>query len=87
MGKKEDEVWSDDDRMNLNAACYNFELAFNKAHGGKLDINVSDAFLIYVEIYGYDKVKNQTNQEMDRLLQKMWTEITLADGGNQVELK
>ena len=41
MGKKEDEVWSDDDRMNLNAACYNFELAFNKAHGGKLDINVS----------------------------------------------
>ena len=86
MGKKEDEVWSDDDRMNLNAACYNFELAFNKAHGGKLDINVSDAFLIYVEIYGYDKVKNQTNQEMDRLLQKMWTEITLADGGNQVEL-
>ena len=86
MWKKEDEVWSDDDRMNLNAACYNFELAFNKAHGGKLDINVSDAFLIYVEIYGYDKVKNQTNQEMDRLLQKMWTEITLADGGNQVEL-
>lgn len=86
MGKREDELWSDDDRMNLNAACYNFELAFNKAHGAKLDINVSDAFLIYVEIYGYDKVKDQSNQEMDRLLQKMWTEITLADGGNQVEL-
>lgn len=86
MGKKEDEVWSDDDRMNLNAACYNFELAFNKAHGTKLDLNVSDAFLIYVEIYGYDKVKDQSKQEMDRLLQKMWTEITLADGGSQVEL-
>lgn len=86
MGKKEGEIWSDDDRMNLHTACYNFELAFNKAHGEKLDINVSDAFLIYVEICGYDKVKNQTEQEMLRLLQKMWTEITLADQGGQVEL-
>lgn len=86
MGKKEDEIWSDDDRMNLHSTCYNFELAFNKAHGAKLDINVSDAFLIYVEVYGYDKVKDQTKQEMDRLLQKMWTEIMLANGGNQVEL-
>ena len=86
MGKKEDEVWTDDDRMNLHSACYSFELAFNKAHGDKLDIHVSDAFLIYVEIFGYDKVIDQTEQEMERSLQKMWTEITLADQGSQVEL-
>lgn len=86
MGKKPDKVWSDDDRMNLHTACYNFELAFNKAHGDKLNIIVSDAFLIYVEIFGYDKVIDQTEQEMNRSLQKIWTEITLADGGSQVEL-
>ncbi len=86
MGKKEDEVWSDDDRMNLHSACYNFELAFNKAHGDKLDILVSDAFLIYVEIFGYNKVMDQTQQEMERSLQKVWTEITLAGQGSQVEL-
>ena len=86
MGKKEGEPWSDDDRMNFHSACYNFELAFQKAHGGKLDINVSDAFLIYVEIYGYQKVIAQTEQEISRSLQKMWTEITLADQGSQVEL-
>lgn len=86
MGKMPDEAWSDDDRMDLHTACYNFELAFNKAHGDKLDINVSDAFLIYVEIYGYSKVIDQTEQEMSRSLQKMWTEITLADQGSQVEL-
>lgn len=86
MGKKEDEIWDDDDRMNLHTACYNFELAFNKAHGDKLDINVSDAFLIYAEIYGYHKVIDQTEQEMSRSLQKMWTEITLAGQGSQVQL-
>lgn len=85
MGKKEDEQWSDDDRMNLHSACYNFEIAFNKAHAEKLDLNVSDAFLIYVEIYGYNKVLNQSEQEIGRALQKMWTEITLAGQGSQVE--
>lgn len=86
MGKKQDEVWTDDDRMDLHTACYNFELVFNKAHGDKLDINVSDAFLIYVEIYGYNNVIDQTEQEMSRSLQKIWTEITLVDQGSQVEL-
>ena len=86
MGKKEGEPFSDDDRMNLHSACYNFELAFHKANGEKLDINVSDAFLIYVGIYGYQKVVSQTEQEMSRALLKMWTEITLADQGSQVEL-
>lgn len=86
MGKKEGEKFSDDDRMDLHSACYNFELAFNKVNTEKLDINVSDAFLLYVEIYGYEKVIDQTEQEISRCLQKMWTEITLADRGSQVEL-
>ncbi|MDE7231476.1 MAG: BMP family ABC transporter substrate-binding protein, partial [Lachnospiraceae bacterium] len=86
MGKKADEVWSDDDRMNLHSACFHFETVFNKARGDKLDLNVSDAFLIYVEIYGYENVIGQSGQEMYRALQKMWTEITLAAQGSQVEL-
>lgn len=86
MGKKADEIWSDDDRMNLQSACFNFGQAFNKAHGDRLELNVSDAFLIYVEIYGYKKVTEQSEQEIGRCLQKMWTEITLAGQGSQVEL-
>lgn len=86
MGKKEDEVWDDDDRLTLHSACYNFEIAFKKAHGEKLDLSVSDAFLIYLEIYGYEQVKSETENEMLQALQKMWTEIMLADKGNQVEL-
>lgn len=86
MGKKADEIWSDDDRMNLHSACLHFEKVFNRAHGDKLDLNVSDAFLIYVEIYGYDNVIEQSSQEMSRALQKMWQEIILAGQGSQVEL-
>lgn len=86
MGKKEDEVWEEDDRLTFHVASYNFEEAFKKAHGTKLDLTVSDAFLVYVEIYGYEQVKEETEHEMYQALQKMWTEITLADKGGQVEL-
>lgn len=86
MGKAEDEAWEDDDRLNFHSACISFTEAFRKAHGEKLDLTVSDAFLIYIEIYGYEQVKNETETEMYQSLQKMWEEITLADKGSQVEL-
>ncbi|MCM1088885.1 MAG: BMP family ABC transporter substrate-binding protein [Muribaculaceae bacterium] len=86
MGKAEDEMWNDEDRLIFHSVCINFEEAFRKAHGEKLDLTYSDAFLIYVEIYGYNQVKEETEQEMLRSLQKMWMEITLADKGRPVEL-
>lgn len=86
MGKADDEVWSDEDRLIFHSACICFAEAFRKAHGEKLDLTVSDAFLIYVEIYGYEQVKDETETEIFQSLQKMWKEITLADRGGQVEL-
>lgn len=86
MGKSEDETWSDEDRISFHSACISFSEAFRKAHGEKLDLTVSDAFLIYTEIYGYEQVKNETETEMSQSLHKMWEEITLADKGSQVEL-
>ena len=49
-------------------------------------MTVSDAFLVYVEIYGYDVAKGQTEREMFAALQKCGSEIQLADRGRQVEL-
>ncbi|MCH5255366.1 MAG: BMP family ABC transporter substrate-binding protein [Lachnospiraceae bacterium] len=86
MGKAEDEVWDDEDKLLFHSICINFAEAFKKSHGGKLDITVSDALLVYVGIYGYDQIKEETAQEMHQSLQKIWKEITLADKGSPVEL-
>ncbi|MCM1112797.1 MAG: BMP family ABC transporter substrate-binding protein [Muribaculum sp.] len=86
MGIQEKAVWSDEDKLFFHSAYTTFEKAFSKAHGEKLDLTVSDAFLIYVEIYGYEQVAQESEQEMQAALQKLWTEIKLADKGNPVEL-
>ncbi|MDE6749513.1 MAG: BMP family ABC transporter substrate-binding protein [Lachnospiraceae bacterium] len=86
MKKTEGEVWNDEDRLLFHSTCITFEEAFRKAHGEKLDLTVSDAFLIYAEIYGYEQMTNETEHEMLPALQKIWKEIMLADKGSQVEL-
>ncbi len=86
MGKKAGEVWEDEERRLLRSVYGRFADAFKMAHGEKLDLTVSDAFLVYVEIYGYDQVKKETELEMHKALQNMWEEITLAEKGSQVEL-
>lgn len=86
MGKKEQELWGDQDRITFRSAYGRFMEAFQDSHGEKLSITVSDAFLVYVEIYGYDRTSTETVQEISQSLQKIWMEILLADKGGQVEL-
>ncbi len=86
MGKDDGAVWSEDDAQFFRAVKGKFEKAFLMAHGDKLVLNVSDAFLIYVEVYGYDQMKDQSEREILHGLQDMWEEIMLADKGGQVAL-
>lgn len=86
MGKEPEVVWSAEERALFKSAYSRFSKAFTHVGGDKLNLTCSDAFLIYVRIFEYDKVKGQTEMEMAKGLDKTWKEIELAAGGNQVEL-
>ena len=60
MGKAPDEVWNDEDQLFFRSAFGRFAKAFQMAHGEKLEMTVSDAFLVYIEIYGYSQTCAQT---------------------------
>ena len=62
------------------------ELLKLMAHGDRLKLTEGDAFLVYIEVYGYDNVKGQTEREMYRALMRIWEEIQLANRGNKIEL-
>ena len=87
MGRKPGEVWSLDDREYFKAAYDRFSKMFHQAGGNAIeDITCSDAFLIYVEIFGYEKVKNQTEGQMQKGLDKTWNEFLLMSRGSEIEL-
>lgn len=86
MGKKNGEIWSNDERISFRSASQLFSKAFYALHGDRLPVNVSDAFLIYTEICGYEQVLNDTEQTFSANLQKIWKEVELAGKGGQVNL-
>lgn len=79
MGKKPGEVWSKDDRSTFHAACEKFAKAYQEAYGEKLKLSASDAFLIYVELYGYDKLEEETHIQLKETLAKTQKELQLAE--------
>lgn len=88
MGKKDGEEWNEEERLLFHSCYIRFAKAFRAAQKEKqkLELTISDAFLVYIEIYGYDKMKEETDREIFQVLQKTWNEIRLADKGSQVEL-
>lgn len=77
----------DGGRTDIFPLClWPFAKAFQMAHGDRLKLTEGDAFLVYIEVYGYDNVKGQTEREMYRALMRIWEEIQLANRGNKIEL-
>lgn len=86
MGKKKDEVWSRDEQMYFKATYDLFTRAFGEKRTDEIEMTASDAFLIYVEIFGYDAVKLQTETQMKKGLDGIWDELRLQAGGSRIAL-
>lgn len=86
MGKNPGEVWSEDERMIFKSAYGRFSKAFQAFGGDELDMTCSDAFLIYVELFGYNKVKNRVEKQMQKDLEKLKNELLLNSRGNKIAL-
>ncbi len=86
MGKKPGQEWNEDDRMIFNSTYSRFAKAYEKSDLQAVNLNCSDVFLIYTEIFEYDVVSHQTEKEMARDMVKIREEVKLADSGSPVEL-
>lgn len=86
MGKADEEVWSDDDRQYFKAVYDLFVRVFRDIHTDEMELTASDAFLTYVEIFGYDLVKERTENQIRKDMAKLKDELLLTARGNEIEL-
>ncbi len=87
LGKSAGQVWTDDDRMNFRAAYSWFRTAFEANGGGKLAITVGDALLAFLEVYGYQALREMTGQVLKKALGQMWEEIALLQEPSPIDVK
>lgn len=86
MGKKPGEVFSENEQRDFKSAYDLFARAFSKMREENMNLTASDAFLAYVELYGYDVVKEQTADQIKKGLSGIWDELLLRSRGGKIAL-
>lgn len=77
--------WDIEKKKDFGSCNHNFCTAL-KARGGHKMLNESEALLIFIDIYGYDNVKNLTSNEMREKIDMLWDEFLIESKGRKIEL-
>lgn len=79
IGLSPEKPFTDDDRMDFNSAHLAFDTAFQQKSGSaELSMTVDDAMLVFLNVYGYEALKNMSYDEVKTNLDKVWDEIVLS---------
>ncbi|MDO5539623.1 MAG: BMP family ABC transporter substrate-binding protein [Eubacteriales bacterium] len=89
VGKRPDEIWSEDDKLTFSSLFSRFSAVYKANGGDKLDITPGDAFLDFIEIYGYSELDDMTTAELKEKVTKSWKVFdTLADESSvEIQMK
>ena len=87
VGKRPDEAWTPDDKMNFSSIYNRFELEYDTLGGSKIPIPVGDAFLFFIGLYDYHTLENMTTTELKETIIKAWNEFKLLINDDSLELQ
>lgn len=85
VGKKPGEVWSKEEREDFTSVFFRFKSEFEKINTNE-SATVSDAFLAFLEIHGYENIREMTAMDLWELMGKSREEFNLVGEKEQVEL-
>lgn len=86
LDKDPEEDWSPEFRMDFRSLFNRFQSAYNAKGGKKLPITSGDAFLAFLNIYGYEACKDKMPAELKSDIAKIWDEIVLQKQDLPVDL-
>lgn len=83
IGKEYGVQWTVAERRSFSTDYYWFYRAYKEKRGKDLPITGGDAFLLYLEIYGYDGMKDRSLEMIKNQLEPLWHELqALPNVGN-----
>lgn len=87
VGKKPGEEWTTEERGQFSSTYTRFLKEYRANGGDKLPITPGDAFLAFVQIYGYKDLDDLSTTELKNLVAKTWEEFHLLGKEDVVDLK
>ena len=86
MGKDFSSAWDEEERSIFRSCLLHFTDVFREKGGEKLPVTVGDAFLTYLNIYGYGDMLKKSYPELRQELTKLWAEFEALPKNHQVNL-
>ncbi|MGN0995583.1 MAG: BMP family ABC transporter substrate-binding protein [Candidatus Ventricola sp.] len=78
VGAAPGEKWTADAVHDLESCFHRFEQAFAEQAGGRAPLSVGDAFLVYLDVFGYADSMNKTPAVFRQDIGKIWPEFIVA---------
>lgn len=82
----EKHVWSDEEKKIFYSLYYRFKNVYEAKGGVKLPITVGDALLSYIDVYGYEEIKDKLPAQIREDLGKVWSEFVILKEDQPIEL-
>ncbi len=86
VGKDFSDSWNEEERRSFRSCLLHFTDIFRKKGGEKLPVTVGDAFLTYLNIYGYKDMLKKSSSELRDEVTKLWAELEALPESRQVSL-
>ena len=86
VGKDFSASWNEEEQRSFRSCLLHFTDIFRKKGGEKLPVTVGDAFLTYLNIYGYKDMLKKSSSELRDEVTKLWAELEALPESRQVSL-
>lgn len=75
LGFEDNRQWTENERRSFSAAMSHFAVAYKKLATERTDVSLSEAMLVYLELYSLDEIKKQSVSELQKTLANIWGDI------------
>lgn len=86
LGKTADDSWTDDEKMDFHSSYIHFLDVYEEKGGKDLPLRPGDAFLTYLEIYGYKNLLKKSYKELRQEIPAIWKDFQIYPSRRSVEL-
>lgn len=87
VGKRPDEVWDENDKLDFSAAYTRFSMEYNSVKMKSASVAVGDAFLCFIGLYDYRTFLEMTSTELKEKIEKIREEFPLLSTDEALELQ
>ena len=87
LGKKPEDVWSEDDRRNFNASYHYFMDAFEAVNSRGDDILCEEALLLWLDLNPWQALKEMSATELKLSLGALWEDVVSTSRTDSVKVE